>query len=55
MQFFDFSVFTISLSDEIAQRKALLKKIDEEDKDVTKVSQLSASQGNNLEDLSYLR
>ena len=33
----------------IAQRKALLKKIDEEDKDVTKVSQ-----GNKLEDLSYL-
>ena len=34
------------LSGEIAQRKALLKKIDEEDKDITKVNQLSARVGN---------
>ena len=40
------------MSGEIAQRKALLKKIGEEDKDVTKVSQLSARVGNYLEDLS---
>lgn len=34
----ELSVESECLSGEIAQRKALLKKIDEEDKDVTKVA-----------------